>query len=314
MSRIAILGGGGFVGGHLAARLVSDGHRVTVLTRYAARRRALLVLPTLNLVETDVYDPVALARVFAGADAVVNLVGILNERGHSGNGFERAHVTLTEGVIDACRRTGVKRLLHMSALKADPTGPSYYLRTKGRAAVLALAAKDLDVTVFEPSVIFGPGDSFLNRFAELIRLLPLAFPLACPETRFAPVYVGDVAEAFTVSLDEHRSFGRRYSLCGPRVYTLREILRYTAALAGLRRLILGLPRWASWMQAATLEWVPGKPFSLDNLRSLSVDSVCDENGLGALEIEPTPLEAVAPGYIGRADSRGQYDRYRRGHD
>lgn len=309
--QICILGGGGFVGGHLAARLASRGHRVTVLTRNAARRRALLVLPTVSLVQTDVYDAAALARHFAGADAVLNLVGILNERGHRGKGFEQAHVELTATVLDACRHAGVKRLLHMSALKADPQGPSFYLRTKGRAAELVLAAKDLEATVFEPSVIFGPGDSFLNRFADLLKLLPLAFPLACPEARFAPVYVGDVAEAFVRCLEGRQGIGRRYPLCGPRIYTLMELVRYTAKLAGVHRLILGLPHWASWMQAATLEWVPGKPFSLDNFRSLSVDSVGGEDGLNALGIAATPLEAVAPGYIGNRDSRGQYDSFRR---
>jgi len=313
VSLVCILGGGGFVGGHLAARLAARGHRVTVLTRNAARRRALLVLPTVSLIETDVYDPAALTRAFAGADAVVNLVGILNERGHRGRGFERAHVELAAAVLDACRTAGVKRLLHMSALKADAQGPSFYLRTKGQAAELVLAAQDLEATVFEPSVIFGPGDSFLNRFADLLKLLPLAFPLACPEARFAPVYVGDVAEAFVRCLEGRQGIGRRYPLCGPRVYTLMELVRYTAKLAGVHRLILGLPRWASWMQAATLEWVPGKPFSLDNFRSLSVDSVGGEDGLGALGIVVTPLEAVAPGYIGNRGSRGQYDSFRRVH-
>ena len=313
MSLVCVLGGGGFVGGHLAARLTSRGHRVKVLTRNAARRRALLVLPTVSLVQTDVYDAAALAREFAGADAVVNLVGILNERGHRGKGFERAHVELTATVLDACRQAGVKRLLHMSALKADPQGPSFYLKTKGRAAELVLAAKDLETTVFEPSVIFGPGDSFLNRFAHLLKTLPLAFPLACPGARFAPVYVGDVAEAFLRCLERRQGLGRRYSLCGPRVYTLMELVRYTAKLAGLHRLILGLPQWASWMQAATLEWVPGKPFSLDNFRSLSVDSVGGEDGLGVLGIAATPLEAMAPGYIGQLSSRDRYDSFRRVH-
>ena len=299
MSRVCILGGTGFVGQRLAARLVQRGHSIKVLTRRSFRHRELLVLPTLELVEADVYDPGVLRREFEGMDAVVNLVGILNERGHSGAGFRLAHVELTEGVLQACRGARVRRLLHMSALNADKQGPSHYLRTKGEAAALVLAAKQLETAVFEPSVIFGPGDSLLTRFAALLKRLPLVFPLAFPKARFAPVYVGDVAEAFARCLESRPAPGRRYPLCGPKVYSLKQLVGYTAGLCGCRRLILGLPQPAAWLQAALMEWLPGKPFSLDNYRSLTKDSVSDEDGLAELQIIPTPLEAVAPLYIKR---------------
>lgn len=299
MSRVTILGGTGFVGRHLAAQLVARGHSVQVLTRHRFRHTDMLVLPTLNLTQADVYDTGVLRETFLGSDAVINLVGILNERGHRGKGFRDAHVALTTAVIDACHAAGVRRLLHMSALNADKQGPSHYLRTKGEAAATVLTAKALDATVFEPSVIFGPGDSFLTRFVGLLKLTAI-FPLAFPKSRFAPVYVGDVAEAFIRCLEKREGVGRRYALCGPKIYTLRELVAYAGRLSGHHRLIIGLPRTAAWLQAALLEWAPGKPFSLDNFHSLTVDSVSAEDGLAALGIRSTPLEAIAPLYLNRS--------------
>lgn len=313
-----ILGGTGFVGSHLCARLVADGHRVKVLSRYPYRARHLLVLPTLELVAANVHDEAVLAREFAGVDVVVNLVGILNERGRNGRGFQLVHSELARKVVDACRKTGVTRLLHMSAINADAArGPSHYLRTKGEAEsiVFTQCGPRLGVTAFQPSVIFGPGDSFLNRFANLLRRVPLVFPLACPEARFAPVYVGDVVEAFVRALDERETYGQRYALCGPRVYTLRELVAYTAHLIGVRRLIIGLPAPLSALQAYAFDYLFGlftdaKPFSIDNYRSLSVPSVCTTDGLGALGITPTALEAIAPRYLGKGGTRAHYDAYR----
>lgn len=296
---ICILGGSGFVGKHLIARFAAQGFDIRVLTRASARHRDLLVNPQVRLVDADVYDGSVLQREFAGCHGVVNLIGILNERGHRGRGFRRAHVELTQSVLIACATAGVQRLLHMSALNAATDGPSHYLRTKGEAVEKVLAAAGSShVTVFEPSVIFGPGDSFVNRFAALLRLLPV-FPLASPNAQFAPVYVGDVADAFVKSYDEPATFGQRYELCGPQVYTLRQIVQLTARAAHLRRWVIGLPGWAGWLQAAVMEWLPGKPLSLDNYHSLQVASVCRHNGLDDFAIRPTPLEAILPGYLGK---------------
>lgn len=298
--RICILGGTGFVGRHLANRLTRDGHRLVVPTRRRERNRHLLVIPTLDLVQADVYDRAALEGVLADCDTAVNLVGILNERGDDGRGFHRAHVELTETLITACRNTGVDRLLQMSALKADPSGPSHYLRTKAEAEARVRAAGEsaMKVTIFRPSVIFGREDGLFNRFATLLRLTPLVFPLARAQARFAPVYVGDVAEAFTRALADPRTYGQAYELCGPDVHTLGEIVAYTAELLELRRHVIALPDALARLQARVLELVPGKPFSRDNLRSLQIDSVCDgAAGLAALGIDPTPIEAVVPRYI-----------------
>jgi NADH dehydrogenase len=297
---IAILGGTGFVGRAIIARLAGQGHLIRVLTRHRERHRSLLVYPTLTMAQGDPLDSGFLGTELAGKDAVINLVGILNERGHDGKGFRRAHVELPRAVVDSCRERGVARLLHMSALNADPQGPSHYLRSKGEAEDLVHSAGGgrLAVTSFRPSVIFGPDDSFLNRFATLLRRVPLVFPLACPGARFQPVYVEDVALAFTAALSDHTTFGQRYDLCGPRTYTLIELVRYVARCCGLRRLVVPLPRWASRAQAIVMEWAPGKPFSRDNFDSMREDSVC--RGAGApFGIRPTPLEDVAPRYLSR---------------
>lgn len=296
---ICILGGSGFVGGHLAARLAEDRHRVRVLTRHRERNRDLLVLPTLELVEADVHDPETLRRQFADCDTVINLVGILNERGHDGKGFQRAHVELPRKVVEACRAAGVRRLLHMSALGADAAyGHSHYQRSKGEGENLVHGAHDLAVTSFRPSVIFGPGDSFLNRFAGLLRLSPLVFPLACAGARFAPVYVRDVAEAYARAVDDRATFGQRYELCGPQAYTLHELVRYTAQVTGHRRWVLPLGDTPSRWMAGVAEYLPGKPLSRDNYLSMQQANVCGGPFPEVFGFRPTPLESVAPYYLG----------------
>jgi uncharacterized protein YbjT (DUF2867 family) len=303
---IVMLGGTGFVGRHIAERLSAAGHLVKIITRRRERHRDLLVLPTVTLVEGSVYNDVLLDRELAGQDTVINLVGILNEAGRDGRGFERVHAELPGRVVQACRKHGVRRLLHMSALNAAPTAPSHYLRSKARGEALVMDAESptLHVTAFRPSVIFGPGDSFTNRFARLLRLTPLAFPLACPGARFQPVYVEDVARAFVAVLGLSASHGRRYDLCGPRVYSLEELVRYLAALIGVRRWIVPLGDRLSRLQAAVLQFAPGKPFTLDNYRSLSVASVCSGGFPAELGIRPRPLEDIVPTYLGpRAGQR-----------
>jgi NADH dehydrogenase len=292
---VCVLGGTGFIGSALAARLAVDGHAIKVLSRNPARHRELRVLPTLRLVRADVHDRAVLEHEFRGCDRVVNLVGILNESGFGGRGFRRVHTELTASVVAACRAQGVARYLHMSALNADAArGPSHYLRSKGAAEdiVRRECAAGPQYVIFRPSVVFGPGDSLLNRFARLARRMPGVFPLACADARFAPVYIGDVAEAFARALDGATLAGRTFELCGPGVFTLAEIVRMTAHAAGLRRAVLPLPRPLARLQAAVMDFVPGRPFSTDNYRSASVDSVCSSNGLAELGIAPASLPAM----------------------
>jgi NADH dehydrogenase len=269
-----------------------------VLTRRRERHRDLLVVPTLEVVETDVHYASNLMEAIKGCDVVVNLVGILNE-GPSAGTFASVHVELPAKLVDAARVNGVRRLLHVSALNADPGGPSAYLRSKGEGENVAheAAREGIAVTSFRPAVIFGPGDGLFSLFARLLRLSPV-LPLACPEARLAPVFVGDVAEAMARALDSPAAHGRRYDLCGPRTFTLRGLVEYTARVAGLRRRVLPLGPAASRLQARVMEWAPGKPFSRDNLLSLQVDGVCRQDGLAELGIVPTGVEAVVPAYIG----------------
>jgi uncharacterized protein YbjT (DUF2867 family) len=308
---ICILGGTGFVGRHLAARLVRDGHRVRVLARRTAPHRDLLVLPTLELVECNVHDEDALHDTLAGCDVVINLIGILNEKSHTGRGFCRAHVELAHKLVVAAQDNGITRLLHMSALNADAdNGSSYYLRSKGEAENLVHMAKKLSVTSFRPSVIFGHDDSFFNRFAGLLKRLPLFFPLACAGARFAPVYVGDVVECFARAIDNRATWGQRYDLCGPRNYTLKQLVHYTARQLGLRRFIVALPGWASWLQAFMLEFVPGKPFSRDNLNSMRTDSVCSDDFPSIFSITPRSIESEVPTYLNGGGMRSRYPLFR----
>jgi NADH dehydrogenase len=306
---ICILGGSGFVGKQIASRLVSRDSRVRVLTRNRNNHRDLLVLPNLELIEADVFDIRQLKEHIKGADAVINLIGILNEKQHNGDGFRKVHVELPKNLLSASLDLRIPRILHMSALNADANlGTSFYLRTKGEGenALHTFSADRLAVTSFRPSVIFGPGDSFLNRFADLLKSMPYFFPLACPQSRFAPVYVGDVADRFVRALSDKSTFGKRYDLCGPEVYSLKELVEYTARILGLRRRVMPLPDWISKMQAYALEWFPGKPFSIDNYNSLKLDSVCEQTNH-----EPTSLDMVVPAYLGTANREATYDGLRK---
>ncbi len=311
VANICLLGGTGFVGRRICAQLAKRPAKLRVLTRNAALNRDLLVIPNLELIETNVFDPKLLRAQLSGIDTVINLVGILNEKRRGD--FERVHVELPRMLLAASREAGVRRLLHMCALGAAPDAPSRYQRTKAAGEQLVLAANgpDLAVTSFRPSVIFGPGDSLFNRFARLLALSPLFFPLPTPNTRFRPVFVDDVARAFVVSLDNPRTFGRSYELCGPRTFTLRELVAYTAELTHRTRTIVGLPDWASRLQARLLGLLPGRPYTMDNYLSATVDNVCAQDGLAELGIEQKiDINAVVPHYLASFTWRARYNVYR----
>ncbi len=307
IKKIGILGGSGFVGRALARHLNEAGYELKILTRKkAAVHPALNRLPLLETIQVDVHDPTQLSAALSGCDAVINLVGILNGRGGKGSAFYLVHVELTDKVIRACRELGIQRLLHVSAINADAVGgASYYLRSKGKAEDNAHAAPGIRVTSYRPSVIFGAEDSFINRFATLLRLAPVFFPLACAGARFAPVFVEDVAQAMVATLDQPEHDGKRYELCGPTVYTLQDLVEFTAKCSGRKRIIIPLPDFASRMQGLAFDLAAPlfqalnieQPFSTDNYRSTQTDAVCRCNDLPVLGITPTPLEAVAPDYL-----------------
>ena len=301
LDNVLVLGGSGFVGRHLVAALAANGIRVTVPSRHRERAKHLLPLPTVEVIETDIMAPGALEALARGRQAVINLVGILH------GDFERVHAELPRRVVAACRACGVGRLLHMSALGASPGAPSEYLRTKAIGEQAALAATDLAVTAFRPSVIFGPEDAFLNTFAALARAFPV-LPIACPQARFQPVYVADVTLVMSRALDELSTHGKVYELCGPRQYTLRELVELVCEMTGQHRAVVGLSDRLSYWQAFVMEKLPGKLITRDNLRSMQVPNVC--TGVFPFGIRPQALEAAAPAYLAPAGPRERYPRLR----
>lgn len=301
--QIAILGGSGFVGQHLLPILHGQGHGLRVFSRRPERHRALRLLPGLEVRPVDVHDEAALTDALSDCHAAINLVGILNESGHDGRCFRQVHVDLPAKLARACVRAQVGRVLHLSAAGADARqGASLYLRTKGEGEqqLRINGADRLAITIFRPSVIFGPGDQFLNRFARLLSWAPGIFPLPCAGARMQPVFVGDVVLALATALTRAETIGQRYCLGGPRVYTLLELVRLTAKVAGIRRLVLPAPDPLARLQAAIMEYLPGKPFSRDNYRSAQVDNVCGTNALETVfGLAPRSVEAQLPLYLGQ---------------
>ncbi len=320
IKKICILGGTGFVGQTLANRLARDGFELRILTRNRETcKNNLILIPNLELIETNVHNAEQLANQFDGCNAVINLVGILNEWSRNGEDFRKVHIELVKKIIDACRKNNIKRLLQMSALNANVNGASHYLRSKGEAEQLLHVASDINVTSYCPSVIFGQRDSFFNRFAGLLKLLPVFFPLACPKARFAPVFIGDVAEAMALTLQDPENYGKRLQLCGPDIFTLEELVRFTAKSIGKKKIIIPLPDILSRIQAQIFDFFSPilkllsieKPFSRDNYLSLKEDSICDRNDLELLGISATPIEAVVPKYLLHSNFRSRYYSYRK---
>lgn len=292
---VLILGGTGFVGRHLVEHLLRERCRITVLSRGVDPVKKQLLSRDASLIEGDVGNPDFLRAVLDDVDAVVNLVGILNEQGDSGAGFEHVHVELLDALIEAMRDMGVMRLLQMSALNAG-TGQSHYLESRGRAEQKVRASK-LSWTLFRPSVIAGPGDGLFCRFDQLLRYAPL-LPMGRANARFQPVWVGDVAQAFVNALNDDSHIARSYNLVGPDVMSLGEIVRATAKARGRLRAVLPLPDALGKLQADIGEFLPGKPISRDNWRSLQSDSTSVENGLLKLGVTPTPVLPRLPEILG----------------
>jgi NADH dehydrogenase len=293
--RIVLIGASGFFGRYLLRALTNDQHHCVVLTRAAVRRSTIELLPGVELVQADVYNADVLTEQFAGADAVFSMAGILNESGRGGQGFHKVHVELVEGIIKACQAADVSRLLHLSALNAGK-GSSYYLKSKGEAEVFLGAADDLNISIFRPSVMFGRGDQFFNRFAGMLKFMPV-MPLACAKARLQPVFADDVAAAMVASLEDPMTWGKSYDLAGPQSYTLKELVEWTAKCMGFYRWIIGLPGPLSAMMAVVMERIPGKPFSMDNYQSLKTDNTCSQNNFVYFGIDPRAIELVVPDYL-----------------
>jgi NADH dehydrogenase len=308
-ARVLVLGASGFVGRSVCARLGAADFAVRALTRDPLKSRPLTVIPSLEIFAASPHDDAGLARALDGMDAVVNLVGILHQSRRES--FEKVHAELPARLARSCRAAGVRRLVHVSALHADPGGPSEYLRSRGRGeAALRTEGAGLAITVLKPSVIFGRDDSFLNLFAGLVRPLPVV-PLAGAGVRFQPVWVEDVARAAAACLEDARTAGQSYDLCGPQAYALAEIVRYVARLQGLERVVVPLPGWAAQAQAFVLEHLPGPLMTRDNLASMKLDSVCSCPFPAVFGFAPSAMEAIVPEYMAAAGLRGRYAHYRR---
>lgn len=311
LRNVLLIGGSGFLGSHVAHRLAARNCKVRVPTRRYDHARHLLMLPTVEVMQADVLDASTLAGLVRGCDAVVNLVGVLHSRSGTpyGPDFARAHVELPRAVVQAADAAGVERLVHISALGAGTGAPSQYLRSKadGEAAIRAARTS---WSILRPSVIFGPGDAFLNMFATLLRWFPV-MPLAGADARFQPVYVEDVARCVIEALVSPEAAGQAYNLCGPRIYTLAELVRFVGACTARRRPVIALPPALARLQATLLEFMPGPTLmSRDNLRSMQLDNVCGEGHCLPFGIAPTALEAVAPDELAPARPTVVFNRLR----
>ncbi|HVY05892.1 MAG TPA: complex I NDUFA9 subunit family protein [Burkholderiales bacterium] len=306
---VCVIGGAGFLGSHVVRQLAARGIAVRVPTRRRERAKSLIVLPTVDVVNTDVHDSATLERLFAGTDAVISLAGILNE-GRKGE-FAQVHTELPRKIVDACRERGVRRLLHVSALKAAHDAPSEYLRSKadGEQQVRVAQASDIHTTIFRPSVIFGREDRFLNLFAQLAHALPV-IALASPKARFQPIHVEDVARAMVESLELAHTYNKSFDLCGPAAYTLQALVEYVCKLLRLQRPILPLNDDMSQLLAWMMEWLPVKLMSRDNYLSMKLDNVCDCPFPELFGFQPAALEAVVPLYLLDETPRARYRWFR----
>jgi len=308
IKKITVLGGSGFVGSSLIAKLDAAGYAVTVLTRKREAAKHLILLPNVNVVECNVLEAQTLKQALKGADAVINLIGILHQSRRLR--FDVMHHQLPLQIARTCVDLGIKRLIHMSSLQASANAPSEYLRSKAAGeAALASYAKQLNITIFKPSIIFGRDDRFVNLFASLVKCLPFIL-LAKPNAKFQPIWVEDVASCFASSIQNSLTYGQTYELAGPKVYTFRALVRQIMQTFGIQRPIIGLGDRLSYAQGFMMECLPVQLMSRDNVRSMQVDSVSANAFPALFAIDPAPMEAIIPEYLVDATQRGAYDRFR----
>ena len=292
LGKITILGGTGFIGSQLCAKLSPLCDKIHVLTRNTEANKDLKLIPNLEIIQANVLDDRTLNSMLAGSDIVINTIGILNESGRD-NTFYNLHYELTKKVSNAIKINKVKRYLHISSLNADPRAISQYLITKGLAEnyIRDNTNNFCNTTIFRPSIVFGEDDSFFNKFATILKFLPV-FPLACPDSKFMPIYVNELTDFMVSTIPDNKTYGQKIDVTGPNEYTFRQLIDITLKALKIRRLIIPLNYTLSKLQAVIFQRLPGKLFTLDNFLSLQTDSCSNEGFKGKLA-----LEDIVPGYL-----------------
>jgi NADH dehydrogenase len=311
---VTVFGGSGFIGRYVVKRLAQQGWLVRVAVRRPSRAAFLQPLGDvgqITLLRAPIQDAAAVRTVLEGADAAINLVGLLFEKGKQN--FEAVHLRGARQVAEAAAAAGVKHLVQISAIGAEVSAEAKYARTKG-AGEQAVSQAFPAAAIVRPSIVFGPEDEFFNLFASLAQLSPVLPLIGGGATRFQPVYVGDVADAVVKCLTDPACAGKSYELGGPQVYSFKELLELMLRQIGRRRLLLPLPFWAASLEAAVLEWSPMPLLTRDQVKLLRHDNVVGPDALtfADLGIQPTSVEVVLPTYLDRYRPGGRFSRRSRG--
>ena len=305
-NKVVILGGTGFIGAQLATKLSPKSKKIIIPTRNTESNLGLKMIPNLEVVRTDIKDERSINLLFKDADLIINTVGILNEMNED-NSFDIIHYQLTKKISHSIKQNKVKRYLHISSLNADPKSIGKYLKSKGKAEdfLMSETSSFCNLTIFRPSIVFGESDSFFNKFATLLRFLPI-FPLACPNAKFMPVYVEDLTDFMISTINNIDSYGKKIDVTGPSEYTFRELIDHTLAALKIRRVIIPLNSFLSRLQASVFEKLPGKLFTMDNYQSLQIDSCSDEGFKGS-----SSLEDIIPQYLNIKTKQERFEKLRK---
>jgi NADH dehydrogenase len=301
---VTLFGGGGFVGRYVAQAIYRTGARVRIVERHPASAYFLKPLGGLGqtqFVAADILNKEQVAAAVQGSDAVVNLVGILKGR------FQAVHVDGARNIAEAAAADGAAALVHLSAIGADPESPSAYGRSKGEGE-LAVREAFPGATILRPSIVFGREDNFVNRFATMARLLPV-LPVLRGSVKFQPVYAADVGKAVAAAIaDPHAHGGKTYELGGSQVLTMRELNQWIVETTGRRRPLIDIPDAIGELMARLFGWLPGAPITSDQWLMLQRDNVVADGaeGLRAFGITPTPLAAIADGWLTSYRRHGRF--------
>ncbi|MGB8603433.1 MAG: complex I NDUFA9 subunit family protein [Rhizomicrobium sp.] len=303
---VTVFGASGFIGRHVVRALALDGWRIRAVCRQPNLAEFLMtsgVPGQIELYRGNVRDPNSIAAALNGADAAVNLVGVLYGQGRQN--FEAMHVDAAAHIAEAAHAAGIGSLIHMSAVGANRTAPSRYAQTKGEGEMRVREAF-ADAVILRPSLVFGPEDDFFNKFAWLAQMSPALPLISGGHTRFQPVYAGDVAAAVARALTDSTVRGKTFELGGPTIYSFKELLRYILALCGRKRLLLPLPGPVAKIIAFFLQipssFLPIAPLlTVDQIRLLANDAVVADGAftLADLSIRPHSVEEIVPGYLKR---------------